>query len=79
MSKKTGDWLTPTQKAYTASVDDLHPFYRAMEALLGHKLKEEWAVELSKNPYVLARLARGRFGIAQTMLTGKNIGVDPQG
>src|SRR5690606_14964066 len=57
--------------------DNLHPLFRFMETMLDKKLDSEWEVELNKNPYIMARMARAAKKIAEVMVNFK--GVTPEG
>ncbi len=74
---KPREFLTPLQKAYTKTTDNLHPLFRFMETMLDKKLNSEWEVELDKNPYIMARMARAAKKIAEVMVNFK--GVTPEG
>src|SRR5690606_9796083 len=67
---KDRPFLTPIQRFYARWIDDLHPFWRLMKYVLGEEnVRSEWDVKLAHNPYVLARLARGRWAKAAAFLT----------
>lgn len=67
---KAVPFLTPVQRFYTAWVDDLHPIWVLMKYVLGEEnAKSEWDVQLSQNPVIFGRLARGRFRKAHALLT----------
>jgi len=74
---KPREFLTPLQKAYTKTTDNLHPLFRFMETMFDKKLNSEWEVELDKNPYIMARMARAAKKIAEVMVNFK--GVTPEG
>ena len=74
---KPREFLTPLQKAYTKTTDNLHPLFRFMETMFDKKLNSEWEAELDKNPYIMARMARAAKKIAEVMVNFK--GVTPEG
>lgn len=59
--------LNPAEKLYTEMVDDLYPIVKTIKDLGGESLLRLSTV---KNPYVLFRLARLRFGMAWNFLNG---------
>lgn len=66
--------LNPVQRFYAAWVDDLHPIWLTMKYVLGEEnIRSEWDVQLSQNPYIMGRLARGRYRKAHTLLTRAQI------
>lgn len=66
--------LNPVQRFYATWVDDLHPIWLTMKYVLGEEnIRSEWDVQLSQNPYVLGRLARGRYRKAHALLTRAQI------
>src|SRR5690606_21185262 len=71
---KAVPFLTPLQRFYTNWIDDLHPIWQLMKVVLGEEnVRSEWDVTLTQNPYILGRLARGRFRKAHAMLTRAQI------
>lgn len=61
--------LTNKEKVYTWWADDVHTIYKVMKMAYGEDVKSEWdVVEVANNPYILARLARGRGRKAEGLL-----------
>ncbi|HHW41250.1 MAG TPA: hypothetical protein GXX19_08900 [Syntrophomonadaceae bacterium] len=69
-------WLSKAEQLYADWVDDLYPIWKATKQALGKKANPERDLEALQNPYTIARLARGRFRKAWSMLVRAQVSPD---
>lgn len=68
--------MSKVERTYSNWVDDVHLLFKIMDMATDETLMSEWDVEIDRNPYILARLARASGSLSHTMIHGR--GFDPE-